>query len=375
MSFSFFVITFLSLPNLLWWWIAHRRLRGRRALQALLAVFMAAMLAQALWVLLGPTSARAAHTWLPRWLLALSYMWHLLVLPVALVLAALGGLARLPFPRPAAGTDLGRRRFLQATATLLPPVAAGAGLVVALPGLDRFRTRRLDIAVPGLPPELAGLKIAHVSDLHYGKYTRRKTVDRIVAAVNGLGADLVCFTGDLIDLSTVDLDAAVEAVQRFEPRLFLCEGNHDLIADPDLFRRRLREAGVPLLRDEAATVDLRGRAVQVLGARWSGRDGHQEAVARVRALRDEAAFPILLAHHPHAFDEAQGFPLVLSGHTHGGQLMLNERLGAGPILFKYWSGLYRRDDRVLVVSNGVGNWFPVRTNAPAEIGLYTLRPA
>ena len=98
----------------------------------------------------------------------------------------------------------------------------------------------------------------------------------------------------------------------------------------------------------------------------------------MRALvqqRDRDAFPILLAHHPHAFDAAAEaeMPLTLSGHTHGGQLMLNEQLGFGPAMFRYWSGLYQRGQSKLIVSNGVGNWFPLRTNAQAEIVHITLR--
>ena len=65
-------------------------------------------------------------------------------------------------------------------------------------------------------------------------------------------------------------------------------------------------------------------------------------------------------------------PLTLSGHTHGGQLMLTRQFGAGSIAFKYWSGLYRKADSSLVVSNGTGNWFPLRINAPSEIGQIVL---
>jgi predicted MPP superfamily phosphohydrolase len=88
------------------------------------------------------------------------------------------------------------------------------------------------------------------------------------------------------------------------------------------------------------------------------------------------AFRILLAHHPHAFDPAadMGIPLTLSGHTHGGQIMLTPNWGAGRV-FKYWSGLYEKDRAKLVVSNGVGNWFPLRIGAPAEIVHLTLRQA
>jgi predicted MPP superfamily phosphohydrolase len=90
-------------------------------------------------------------------------------------------------------------------------------------------------------------------------------------------------------------------------------------------------------------------------------------------LRETGAFPILLAHHPHAFDFAGDIPLTLTGHTHGGQLMVTPNLGCGPMLYRYWSGLYEKADRALVVSNGTGNWFPLRTRAPAEIVHITLR--
>jgi predicted MPP superfamily phosphohydrolase len=85
----------------------------------------------------------------------------------------------------------------------------------------------------------------------------------------------------------------------------------------------------------------------------------------------------MLAHHPHTWDPAvaHGIPLVLAGHTHGGQVMLTNSLGAGPLRFNYWSGVYEREGSTLLVSNGVGNWFPLRVNAPAEINHITLHPA
>jgi predicted MPP superfamily phosphohydrolase len=99
------------------------------------------------------------------------------------------------------------------------------------------------------------------------------------------------------------------------------------------------------------------------------------SVAKAAALREAGAFPIFLAHHPHLFDgaAAAGLPLVLAGHTHGGQLMLSDNVGVGPLRFRYWSGTYRRGDARLFVNNGVGNWFPLRVNAPAEIVKLTLR--
>ncbi|HXC37243.1 MAG TPA: hypothetical protein VNV43_15310, partial [Candidatus Acidoferrales bacterium] len=128
---------------------------------------------------------------------------------------------------------------------------------------------------------------------------------------------------------------------------------------------------------------VRGYPVQFLGLRWIDSVGSPDdrIISRhVRELvkqRRPDAFPIFLAHHPHAFDPAveNGLPLTLTGHTHGGQFMLDRNTGLGPALFRYWSGFYKRGDSQLIVSNGVGNMFPLRINAPAELVHITLRCA
>jgi len=156
-----------------------------------------------------------------------------------------------------------------------------------------------------------------------------------------------------------------------------------LIENPREFETRVKASGLPFLLDESTSLSVHGFPVQLLGLRWTrvrgeGRDAAiRGEVRKLLDLRIADAFPILLAHHPHAFDAAADadLPLTLSGHTHGGQLMLNEQLGFGPALFRYWSGLYTRGRSKLIVSNGVGNWFPLRVNAPAEIVHLTLRRA
>jgi predicted MPP superfamily phosphohydrolase len=254
--------------------------------------------------------------------------------------------------------------------------------------IDSFRIRRLDIPLANLPPALDGMTIAHVSDVHVGRFTHKGVLRAIAEATNQLRADLVLMTGDLIDFSLSDLPDAIEMVRKLDPRhgLFTIEGNHDLFEGRELFDQRVRSAGIPLLLNDTATVKVRGFDVQLLGIRWGGAGNgpsrqrganvENHLAATLPLMRgDRDAFSILLAHHPHAFDAAAdaSVPLVLAGHTHGGQLMLTESLGAGPLMFKYWSGLYRRNNSALVVSNGVGNWFPLRINAPAEIVHITLR--
>ena len=153
---------------------------------------------------------------------------------------------------------------------------------------------------------------------------------------------------------------------------------------PRTEKNGVKAAGIPLLLNESASVRVRGHDMQLLGIKWGGVgtrraaqwDVHLDATLP-QLHRGDGVFPILLAHHPHAFDRAAdaGIPLTLAGHTHGGQLMLTDHIGPGPLMFKYWSGLYRRGSSALVVSNGVGNWFPLRINAPAEILHITLRRA
>jgi predicted MPP superfamily phosphohydrolase len=189
--------------------------------------------------------------------------------------------------------------------------------------------------------------------------------------------------GDLINRRLSDLPAALDMVRRFDPKhgLYMCEGNHDLFEGRGAFDARVRAAGVALLIDESDVVTVNGHAIQVLGLSWGGRryQGDEALNASVDRLLQQLrpdAFPILIAHHPHAFDRAAAanVPLTLAGHTHGGQLHLSHNIGFGPAMFRYWSGLYRKPSgSALVVSNGVGNWFPLRVKAPAEIIHITLR--
>jgi predicted MPP superfamily phosphohydrolase len=210
----------------------------------------------------------------------------------------------------------------------------------------------------------------------------------MVNTTNTLHPDLVLMTGDLIDYSLDDLSEGIDLMKAMEGRygLWMIEGNHDLLDDAGVFERRVKASGVPLLRDESTVVNVRGCPLQLLGMSWLGTGTgnarlRDEATAlqmgRLMKQRRPDAFPILLAHHPHAFDAAvkADLPLTLAGHTHGGYAMLDSQHGLGPVLFRYWSGLYTHGRSQMIVSNGIGNMFPTRINAPAEIVHITLRCA
>ncbi len=353
-----------------------------RRLRIVLACFIGFQVVGFCWLTLPRVFFHSPTTVPGRFIPCLLYLWNLLMLaPLTLVLL-LGAIMRFALKKvrqwrhasPGPVPDMGRRQFLRRSGLALLPAASTLGLTVAAYlQLPFFRTLRLDVPVPDLPPELDGLKIAHVSDFHAGRFIDSAHLRRIAEAVNNLEADLIVFTGDLIDYSVADMPEALDALRLLHAPhgLWICEGNHDLYEDPDSFHQQARESGLNFLFDESRTLSIRGVSVEVIGQRWNASDDP------VLIPWHAEAFPILLAHHPHQFDNAlrNGIPLTLSGHTHGGQIMLTKNIGCGSFFFRYWSGLYRKENGTLVVSNGAGNWFPLRINAPAEIGLLTLRRA
>src|SRR5438270_11786184 len=139
--------------------------------------------------------------------------------------------------------------------------------------------------------------------------------------------------------------------------VYLIEGNHDLIENGPKFERRVKNSGIPFLLDESIVITIRGAPLQLLGLSWTrARENRDVAIAaavrQLLHLRQPESFPILLAHHPHAFDAAAAasVPLTLAGHTHGGRLTLHEQYGFGPALFRYWSGRYTKGASKLIVS-------------------------
>jgi len=381
MSFFATLVLGFFLGDVLWAIFTWRRLPTRAGRIAAM-VWCAAMMAGLGIILFARGTGEAWDTAMPRPVLSVIFLWHLLVLPPWLTWTlarslALGArkLSRLEQKEPA---PVSRREFLTTAVTFAPAVLVSGGAALGEWQLEQFRVRRLAVPVTGLPPALDGLTIAHVTDVHIGRFTRSAVLERIVRTTNDLNADLVLLTGDLINFALRDLPAGVDLVRglRGQHGVFLCEGNHDLIENGAEFRRQMLRFDLPFLRGDAAELTVRGARVQVLGLPWvHGNQANTHAIATLDEIRRDDAFLILLAHHPHAFDLAEKYPLTLAGHTHGGQLMLNEHIGFGPWFFRYWSGLYQREGRSLVVSNGVGNWFPIRTAAPAEIVHLTLRRA
>jgi predicted MPP superfamily phosphohydrolase len=406
MSVVTFIIGALLLLDLIWWFAADRLLQSagfRHRARLIHSSFFVLQVGG----LLAVIPARRSEFWdgSPKAIASAVYIWHLLILPPLLPFLLIGLLVVLVIwlvrklkarageivasPNAEGASGISRRAFFASTAAFAPQVLTIGLTGVALRQLEQFRVRPITVAVRDLPAALDGLTIAHVTDIHAGRFTRSAVLQRMAAAVNDLRADLVLVTGDLINGALHELPEGIETVRRFDARsgVYMIEGNHDLFPGREAFETRVRASGIRLLVNESEPLSVRGHPLQLLGLRWGGpgfgrREGSGDAAiaasfAELIALRDPEAFPVLLAHHPHAFDAAVAaqLPLTLSGHTHGGQLMLSAETGFGPMMFRYWSGLYTQGNSHLIVSNGVGNWFPLRTSAPAEIIHVTLRRA
>lgn len=242
------------------------------------------------------------------------------------------------------------------------------------------RTNRHAVPVPGLPREV---RVVHLSDLHASPTMRRAELDALVARCNVLEPDVVVVTGDLLmPFSEEDHDFLLDALAGLRAPAFACPGNHDLPV-LDRLAAGLGRVGVRMLVDEAAVVRVGDAAVEIVGATFHWRD----ALARLGAALDRlppapgAHARVLLAHDPRLFHgiPAGRFDLVLSGHTHGGQVG-TDMLGIGWSVLRPLGvldqGWWRRGATLLYVHRG--NWvsgLPPRMGIAPEIAVHTLSQA
>src|SRR5438552_13332597 len=372
------------------WWAASARVAKPTFARIAIAIFALAQIAGLIWLLTQRVAHAESTALFSKFAMAIVFIWHMILLPLLLLLPILVMVTLIRIARRLRNSNsapgdangaLSRRQFLGVALAAARPLFNLSLATIAMRQLEQFRVRRFVLPIVGLPSDLHGLTITQVSDMHVGRFTAGRVLRDVVRVVNELHADLVLLTGDLINDALIDVDRGLDLVRSMQARygVYLIEGNHDLIENGPEFERRVKNSGIPFLLDESIVIKIRGAPLQLLGLSWTrARENRDVAIAAaVRQLlnqRQPESFPIVLAHHPHAFDAAAAasIPLTLSGHTHGGQLMLNQQYGFGPALFRYWSGLYSKGASKLVVSNGVGNWFPLRVRAPAELLHLTL---
>jgi predicted MPP superfamily phosphohydrolase len=242
----------------------------------------------------------------------------------------------------------------------------------------RLKIRRIEIGVVGLPAAFDGYRIAQLSDLHIGSYDGVERGLEWAAAANELGADLAVVTGDLVTDRTCFYDDAARVISslRAPDGVFVSMGNHDQW-DNDLLTERIEALGPRVLRNAWHAVERGGATLVVagLGDRFTGKD---DLEATLRG-RPHGAPTVLLAHYPKSFEAAagRGVEVVLSGHTHGGQIGLpfvGERINVALLTGQHCRGVVRRGPSTLYVNAGLGTTGPpIRLGIAPEIALIVLR--
>jgi predicted MPP superfamily phosphohydrolase len=272
-------------------------------------------------------------------------------------------------------------------------------LVTVLGFLNARRTPavvRVDVPIAGLPPALHGFTLAQISDIHVGPTIKHAFLQRIVAKVNTLGADVVAITGDLVDGRVADLAGHVAPLAGLQSRhgTYFVTGNHEYYSGAHAWIAELRRLGLTVLMNEHVVlyhsahgkgtgVDAQEDSQTVAPLVLAGVNDYtahhfdpshrSDPVLALQGAPASALLRILLAHQPRSAQAAleAGFDLQLSGHTHGGQFWPWNLFV--PLQQPFTAGLNRLQSLWVYTSRGTGYWGPPkRFGAPSEITALRL---
>jgi len=279
--------------------------------------------------------------------------------------------------------DPQRRRFLVSTTNYgiigLSAVMTGYGLYEAR---RQPQLERIEIPIRNLPGDLEGFTIAQFTDLHASMTIRRKFIRSVVNQVNQLGADVIVFTGDLVDGTVEGLRYDVAPLKGLKAAygVYFVTGNHEYYSGAEAWIEEARQLGMRVLINENEIINYQQHKILLAGVTdYSAADfipSQRSDPQKAGRTGENPAVRILLAHQPKSiFDAARaGFDLQISGHTHGGQYYPWNFLAT--LTQPYVSGLHRYDKTWIYVSRGTGYWGPpIRLGVPSEVTLLTLRRA
>ncbi len=241
-----------------------------------------------------------------------------------------------------------------------------------------LRFSEIDVQLRRGQAGLDGLKIAFLSDLHCGSFMNEKDLCRLFERIAEREPDMICLGGDLINTREREILMMRKPLGLVKPPLgiFAVPGNHDHFFGKDigLWESFLRDQGVEVLINRGVRVEKNGATLWIAGVDDLTEADPDLDLALYGANEDEPV--VCLSHHPDFFVESAdvGVDLQLSGHTHGGQIVV---MGWTPLthsVFGYWRGLFQKDESQLYVGRGVGvTLLPLRIGAAAEVPMLTLR--
>jgi predicted MPP superfamily phosphohydrolase len=236
---------------------------------------------------------------------------------------------------------------------------------------------RQEIYLRKLPPALNGFRIVHLSDLHYGPLVDTRHLERAIAIANDLHPDLIALTGDYISQERAFAEPCAELVGRLRARhgVYAVLGNHDHWTDAKLIADLFTAERVRMLINEGVRIDSQGESFWLAGVDDT-MVGLEDLSLSLAGARD-GEFKLLLAHNPTILRRAARaeVDLVLSGHTHGGQVTLRpEKNLSGRPRRRMLRGLGRHANTQIYVTRGLGTVvLPIRYGCPPEVSLLELR--
>jgi len=286
-------------------------------------------------------------------------------------------------------------------------LAVGVGLLAfsiliygVLRNRHRYKVFAEEVSISGLPSSLEGLRIVQISDIHSGSFTTKEPLERAIEIINAQNADLVFFTGDLVNSVAAEMENFIDIFNKISARfgVYSIVGNHDYgdyirwenQEDKKQNFERLKEIhgllGWDLMLNEHRLLEVNGEKVAVIGVEnYSANQRFHKYGDLEKAYEgtDDAKLKLLLSHDPSHWDDEvtkrfKDIALTFSGHTHGMQfgIEIPGWLSWSPAkyVYKQWAGLYQNDQQFLYVNRGFGYLgYPGRVGILPEITLIELK--
>jgi uncharacterized protein len=298
------------------------------------------------------------------------------------------------------GKAIPRSEFLLKAGLIIAAVPFFSMAYGILFGAHDYRVRRVKINLKDLPPSFDGLIIAQISDIHSGSFYNKSAVERGVQMVMDQKADIVFFTGDLVNNIASEIDDYIDVFSRIKAPLgvYSTLGNHDYgeyvqwnspdekIANVQNLVKTHKTMGWDILMNENRILERNGEKIAILGIEnWGG--GRWPKYGKLdKAYKGTENIPVklLLSHDPSHWDlqvrkDYKDINMMFAGHTHGLQFGIEIpgiKWSPSKYFYKQWAGLYKEGDQYLYVNRGFGFiGFPGRVGMPPEITIFELKRA
>lgn len=345
-----------------------------------------------------PQTNKGVYTIL-RTLVFISYFSKFVILPFLLIddLRRLVTLGITKFNHKS-GVDVSRSRFLSQLGVVLGTVPFLSLTYGIIRNPYRYKVFRETVKIDNLPPELEGLKIVQISDIHSGSFTFKEPVKHSIELINQENADLVFFTGDLVNNIADEMEHFMDVFDKINAKhgVFSVLGNHDYgdyaaWSSPDAKKANLdklkgihKTLGWNLLLNENQVLELNGHQVAIIGVE------NYSMLARFPKYGDlhqayqgaeNAKLKLLLSHDPTHWDGQvlklfQDIDITFSGHTHGFQFGIEIpgfKWSPAQFMYRQWAGLYQQGKQYLYVNRGLGFLgYPGRVGILPEVTVIEL---